>query len=61
MINILKEIERCLMTSQIGSMTVDCSAKMEIEAAEETVRFLMDRSLKREVAKEEYYIQRKSL
>lgn len=61
MINILKEIERCLMTSQIGSMTVDCRAKMEIEAAEETVRFLMDRSLKREVAKEEYYIQRKSL
>ncbi|MDB3897589.1 phosphoglycerate dehydrogenase [Candidatus Pelagibacter sp.] len=57
----LKEIERCLMTSHIGSMSIDCRTKMEIEATEEAIRFLSGELLQREVPKEEYDIQRKGL
>ena len=57
----LKEIERCLMTSHIGSMSIDCRTKMEIEATEEVIRFLTGELLQREVPKEEYDIQREGL
>ena len=57
----LKEIERCLMTSHIGSMSIDCRTKMEIEATEEAIRFLKGELLQREVPKEEYDIQREGL
>ena len=57
----LKEIERCLMTSHIGSMSIDCRTKMEIEATEEAIRFLTGELLQREVPKEEYDIQREGL
>jgi D-3-phosphoglycerate dehydrogenase / 2-oxoglutarate reductase len=57
----LKEIERCLMTSHMGSMTIDCRTKMEIEATEEVIRSLTGRSLKREVPQQEYDVQRESL
>ena len=57
----LKEIERCLMTSHMGSMTTDCRSKMEIEATEEVIRSLTGRSLKREVPQLEYDVQRESL
>ena len=35
----LSEIDRCLLTSHIGPMTVDCRTQMEIEATQEVVRF----------------------
>ena len=35
----LNEIDRCLLTSHIGPMTVDCRIQMEIEATQEVVRF----------------------
>ena len=57
----LKEIERCLLTSHMGSMSIDCRTKMEIEATEEVVRFLKGKLLKREVPIEEYDAQRKEL
>jgi D-3-phosphoglycerate dehydrogenase len=57
----LKEIERCLMTSHMGSMSIDCRTKMEIEATEEAIRFLTGELLEREVPKEEYDVQRKGL
>ena len=57
----LKEIERCLMTSHMGSMTTDCRTKMEIEATEEVIRSLTGRSLKREVPQQEYDVQKESL
>ena len=57
----LKEIERCLMTSHMGSMTTDCRTKMEIEATEEVIRSLTGRSLEREVPQQEYDVQRESL
>lgn len=57
----LKNIERCLLTSHMGSMSVDCRSRMEIEATEEAVRFLMGESLTRPVPKEEYDVQRQGL
>lgn len=57
----LKNIERCLMTSHIGSMTYDCRAKMEIEATEEVIRFLTGKALEKEVPKLEFETQRERL
>jgi D-3-phosphoglycerate dehydrogenase / 2-oxoglutarate reductase len=57
----LREIERCLLTSHIGSMSIDCRVKMEIEATEEAIRFLEGESLKREVPEEEYNVQKVGL
>jgi len=53
----LKEIERCLLTSHMGSMSVDCRKRMEIESVEETLRFLEGKPLKNEVPFEEYDLQ----
>ena len=53
----LKKIERCLLTSHMGSMSVDCRSRMEIEAKEEVIRFLSGKSLESEVPKEEYDLQ----
>ena len=57
----LSEIERCLLTSHIGSMSIDCRVKMEIEATEEVIRFLKGQPLKREVPEEEYNVQKMGL
>jgi D-3-phosphoglycerate dehydrogenase / 2-oxoglutarate reductase len=57
----LMEIERCLLTSHMGSMSVDCRAQMEIEATEEAVRFIANEPLKNTVPKEEIESQRESL
>lgn len=57
----LQEIERCLLTSHMGSMSVDCRARMEIEATEETVRFLTGCPLESQVPQEEYDVQRQGL
>ena len=57
----LKDIERCLLTAHMGSMSVDCRARMEIEATEEVVRFLTDKTLKGLVPEEEYEVQRQGL
>ena len=53
----LWEIENCLLTSHMGSMSVDCRALMEIEATEEVIRFLSGKSLKNLVPAEEYEAQ----
>ena len=57
----LARIERCLLTSHMGSMSVDCRTKMEIEATEEAVRFLAGRDLTGLVPPEEYDLQRQGL
>ena len=57
----LSEIERCILTSHMGSMTVDCRTRMEIEATEEAVRFLKGLPLEREVPEEEYDVQKAGL
>lgn len=57
----LTRIERCLLTSHMGSMSIDCRTRMEIEATEEAVRFLTGRSLTGLVPPEEYEVQRQGL
>jgi D-3-phosphoglycerate dehydrogenase len=50
----LAQIERCLLTSHMGSMSIDCRTRMEVEATEEAVRFLMGESLRALIPREEY-------
>ena len=57
----LGRIERCLLTSHMGSMSVDCRTRMEIEATEEAVRFLSGKALQGLVPPGEYEVQRRGL
>ncbi len=57
----LREIERCLLTAHMGSMSIDCRTRMEIEATEEAIRFLTGIPLERVVPEEEYDVQRLGL
>lgn len=54
-------IDRCLLTSHMGSMSVDCRTRMEIEATEEAIRFLTGQPLQGSVPREEYDVQRQGL
>ena len=53
----LKNIEKCILTSHMGSMSIDCRIKMEIEATEEAVRFIKGKSLEGLVPQEEYELR----
>jgi len=57
----LNEIERCLLTAHMGSMSIDCRTRMEVEATEEAIRFLTNQPLKSVVPEEEYAVQRDQL
>lgn len=57
----LAQIDRCLLTSHMGSMSIDCRTRMEIEATEEAVRFLTGQDLQGLVPSEEYDVQRQVL
>lgn len=57
----LAQIERCLLTSHMGSMSIDCRTRMEIEATEEAIRFLKGKPLQGSVPPEEYEVQRQGL
>lgn len=57
----LAQVERCLLTSHMGSMSVDCRTRMEIEATEEAVRFLTGKPLQGLVPAGEYEVQRQGL
>ena len=57
----LREIQRCILTAHMGSMSVDCRTRMEIEATEEAVRFLTNQPLEGVVPEEEYAVQREGL
>jgi D-3-phosphoglycerate dehydrogenase len=57
----LSGIDRCLLTAHMGSMSVDCRARMEIEATEEAVRFLASEPLRSPVPRDEYDAQREGL
>jgi D-3-phosphoglycerate dehydrogenase len=50
----LIKIERCILTSHMGSMSIDCRVKMEIEATEEVIRFILNKPLQGLVPIEEY-------
>lgn len=53
----LSEIDRCFLTAHMGSMSIDCRTKMEIEATEEAVRFHLKENLKSLVPEAEYEMQ----
>ena len=57
----LSNIERCLLTAHMGSMSIDCRTRMEIEATEEAVRFLTNQPLQSVVPQVEYDAQRLGL
>ena len=57
----LTKIERCLLTSHMGSMSIDCRTRMEIEATEEAVRFLSGKPLEGQVPVDEYDVRRQAL
>ena len=57
----LRDIERCILTAHMGSMSIDCRTRMEIEATEEAIRFLLGKQLKSEAPEEEYAVQREGL
>ncbi|MCX6222367.1 MAG: phosphoglycerate dehydrogenase [Bacteroidia bacterium] len=57
----LNKIERCILTSHMGSMSIDCRSRMEIEATEEAVRFLTGKPLQSIVPPSEYEVQRQDL
>ena len=50
----LNQIDNCLLTSHMGSMSIDCRVRMEIEATEDVIRFLQGKPLNKEVPIEEY-------
>jgi D-3-phosphoglycerate dehydrogenase / 2-oxoglutarate reductase len=56
---ILTGIENCVLTCHMGSMSEDCRAAMEIEAAEEVLRFTRGEPLKQFVPESEYAAQRR--
>jgi len=53
----LAEIDNCLLTSHMGSMSIDCRTRMEIEATEEVIRFSKGIPLLSEVPQSEYKVQ----
>mgnify|MGYP000032320015 CR=1 FL=1 len=57
----LREVERCLLTAHMGSMSVDCRTRMEIESTEEAIRFLTGKALESEAPQEEYDVQGQGL
>lgn len=57
----LAKIDRCLLTSHMGSMSIDCRTRMEIEATEEAVRFINNQKLQGVVPNEEFEVQRQGL
>jgi D-3-phosphoglycerate dehydrogenase / 2-oxoglutarate reductase len=54
----LQEIKRCILTAHMGSMSLDCRTKMELEATEEAIRFLTKKPLDSVVSEEDYDVQR---
>jgi D-3-phosphoglycerate dehydrogenase / 2-oxoglutarate reductase len=58
---LLTEHENCLLTSHMGSMSVDCRTRMELEATEEVIRFFTGEPLQGVVPPAEYDVQRESL
>jgi D-3-phosphoglycerate dehydrogenase len=57
----LATLDRCLLTSHMGSMSLDCRTRMEIEATEEAIRFLNGQPLSGLVPPEEYDVRRQGL
>ena len=57
----LNRIERCILTAHMGSMSIDCRSRMEIEATEDVVRFCLNKNLMNAVPDAEYEIQKEKI
>ena len=57
----LNELSNCLLTSHMGSMSIDCRTRMEIEATDEAIRFATNKKLEGVVPDSEYAVQREGL
>jgi D-3-phosphoglycerate dehydrogenase / 2-oxoglutarate reductase len=57
----LIEYDNCILTSHMGSMSIDCRTQMEREATEEAVRFMVSNIQDSPVPIEEYLIQSERL
>jgi len=53
----LIKFDNCINTAHMGSMTVDCRTRMEIEATEEAIRFINGEKLQSPVPDTEYMVQ----
>lgn len=53
----LTEFDRCLLTSHMGSMSVDCRSRMEVEATEEATRLATGKPFKSLVPDSEYALR----
>ena len=53
----LNNIQRCLLTSHMGSMSEDCRSKMEIEATQDVINYFNNDKINRLVPEYEYQIQ----
>jgi D-3-phosphoglycerate dehydrogenase len=53
----LRTCDRCLLTCHMGSMTEDCRARMELEAAQDVVRFFRHEPLAQPVPEDEYRLR----
>ncbi len=56
----LAKIKNCLLTAHMGSMSVDCRTRMEVEATEEAVRFLTGQKLLGIVPEAEYELRKQA-
>lgn len=54
-------LDRCILTCHMGSMSQDCRYRMELEAAQEVVRYLRQEPLERLVPETEYALGGTSL
>lgn len=55
----LNEIDNCILTAHMGSMSVDCRADMEIQATQEAIRYIDGEPLRGVVPDAEYQLQKK--
>jgi D-3-phosphoglycerate dehydrogenase len=53
----LSNIEKCLLTSHMGSMSIDCRTRMELEATQEAVRYINGHCLELRVPDSEYLLR----
>ena len=53
--------DNCILTSHMGSMSIDCRTQMEVEATEEAVRFLLSSEQHSAVPSEEYSLRSQAL
>lgn len=57
----LCNISRCILTAHMGSMSIDCRTRMELEATREAVRFVKGEPLEQVVPDSEYKVQLEGL